>query len=75
MLLSTNKWLGCDADCLTFEYRNADIIASLNSPIGKEDKDLILMDTIIDNNMAVSELATARIILAQLFKFFANLMP
>lgn len=41
-----NKWWVCDADCLTCEYRNADVIASLDSPIGEEDDDLILMDTI-----------------------------
>lgn len=30
-----NKWWVCDADCLTCEYRNADVIASLDSPIGE----------------------------------------
>ena len=70
-----NKWWVCDADCLTCEYRNADIIASLDAPIGEEDDDLILMDTIADESIAVSELASDRIVLEQLFKRLADLMP
>lgn len=70
-----NKWWVCDADCLTCEYRNADVIASLDSPIGEEDDDLILIDTIADDSVAVSELAADRIVLEQLFKRLANLMP
>ena len=70
-----NKWWVCDADCLTCEYRNADVIASLDSPIGEEEDDLTLMDTIADDSVAVSELATDRIVLEQLFKRLADLMP
>lgn len=70
-----NKWWVCDADCLNCEYHNADVIASLDSPIGEEDDDLILMDTITDDSTAVSELAIDRIVLEQLFKRLANLMP
>ena len=70
-----NKWWVCDADCLTCEYRNADVIASLDSPIGEEDDDLILMDTIANDSVAVSELAADRIVLEQLFKRLADLMP
>lgn len=70
-----NKWWVCDADCLTCEYRYADVIASLDAPIGEEDDDLILMDTIADESVAVSELATDRIVLEQLFKRLADLMP
>lgn len=70
-----NKWWVCDSDCLTCEYRNADVIASLDSPIGEEDDDLILMDTIADESVAVSELASDRIVLEQLFKRLADLMP
>lgn len=70
-----NKWWVCDADCLTCEYRNADVIASLDAPIGEEDDGLILMDTIADESVAVSELATDRIVLQQLFKRLADLMP
>ena len=70
-----NKWWVCDADCLACEYRNADVIASLDSPIGEEDDDLILMDTIADDSVAVSELAADRIVLEQLFKRLADLMP
>ena len=65
----------CDADCLTCEYRNADVIASLDAPIGEEDDDLILMDTIADESVAFSELASDRIVLEQLFKRLADLMP
>lgn len=70
-----NKWWICDADCLTCEYRNADVIASLDAPIGEEGDDLILMDTIADESVAVSELASDRIVLEQLFKRLADLMP
>ena len=70
-----SKWWTCDADCLTCEYRNADVIASLDSPIGEEEDDLTLMDTIADESVAVSELATDRIVLEQLFKRLADLMP
>ena len=70
-----SKWWTCDADCLTCEYRNADVIASLDSPIGEEEDDLTLMDTIADDSVAVSELATDRIVLEQLFKRLADLMP
>ena len=69
------KWWVCDADCLTCEYRNADVIASLDAPIGEEDNDLILLDTIKDESVAVSELAADRIVLEQLFKRLADLMP
>lgn len=69
------KWWVCDADCLTCEYYNNDIIASLNSPIGEEDDDLILMDTIADESLAVSELVADRIALEQLFKRLDELMP
>ena len=37
-----NKWWVCDADCLTCEYRNADVIASLDAPIDEESDDLKL---------------------------------
>lgn len=70
-----NKWWVCDADCLTCEYRNANAIASLDSPIGENDDDLILLDTIADDSVAVSELAADRIVLEQLFKRLAELMP
>ena len=70
-----SKWWTCDADCLTCEYRNADVIASLDSPIGEDDDDLTLMDTIADDSVAVSELATDRIVLEQLFKRLADMMP
>ena len=70
-----NKWWVYDADCLTCEYRNADVIASLDAPIGEEDDDLVLMDTIADESVAVSELASDRIVLEQLFKRLADLMP
>ena len=70
-----NKWWVCDADCLTCEYRNADVIASLDSSIGEEDDDLILMDIISDESVAVSELAADRIVLQQLFKRLADIMP
>lgn len=70
-----NKWWVCDADCLTCEYRNADVIASLDAPICEEEDDLILMDTIADESVAVSELATDRIVLEQLFKRLVDLMP
>ena len=70
-----NKWWVCDADCLTCEYRNADVIASLDSPIGEEEDELTLMDTISDESVAVSELATDRIVLQLLFKHLADLMP
>ena len=70
-----NKWWVCDADCLTCEYRNADVIVSLDALIGEEDDDLILMDTIADESVAVSELASNRIVLEQLFKRLADLMP
>ena len=70
-----NKWWVCDADCLTCEYRNADVIASLDSPIGEDDDDLTLMDTIADDSVVVSELATDRIVLEQLFKRLADMMP
>lgn len=45
------------------------------SPAGEEDDDLILMDTIADDSVAVSELAADRIVLEQLFKRLADLMP
>lgn len=70
-----NKWWVCDADCLTCEYHNADIIASLNAPIGDEDDGLILMDIITDESVSVSELTADRIALEQLFKRLAELMP
>lgn len=70
-----NKWWTCDADCLTCEYRNADTLLSLDAPIGAEDEDLTLMDTIADESAAVSELIADRIVLEQLFKRLANLMP
>ena len=70
-----NKWWVCDADCLTCEYRNADVIASLDAPIGEDDDNLSLMDAITDDSMTVSELATDRIVLEQLFKRLAELMP
>lgn len=70
-----NKWWVCDADCLTCEYHNADVIASLDAPIDEEDNDLILMDTIADESVAMSELASDRIVLEQLFKRLAELMP
>ena len=70
-----SKWWTCDADCLTCEYRNADVIASLDAPIGEEDDDLILMDTIADESAAVSDLIADRIVLEQLFKRLADLMP
>ena len=70
-----SKWWTCDADCLTCEYRNADVIASLDSPIGEDDDDLTLMDTIADDSVSVSELATDRIVLGQLFKRLADMMP
>lgn len=70
-----NKWWVCDADCLTCEYHNADVIASLDAPIGEDDDNLILMDAITDDSMTVSELATDRIVLEQLFKRLADLMP
>ena len=70
-----NKWWVCDADCLTCEYHNADVIASLDAPIGEDDDNLILMDAITDDSMTVSELATDRIVLEQLFKRLAELMP
>lgn len=70
-----SKWWTCDADCLTCEYRNADVIASLDSPLEEDEDDLLLMDTIADNSVAVSELATDRIVLEQLFKRLTELMP
>lgn len=70
-----NKWWVCDADCLTCEYHNADVIASLNAPIGDEDDGLILMDIITDESVSVSELTADRIVLEQLFKRLAELMP
>ena len=70
-----NKWWNCDADCLTCEYRNADVIASLDASIGEEDDDLILIDTIANESVAVSELVSNRIVLEQLFKRLADLMP
>ena len=70
-----SKWWTCDADCLTCEYRNADVIASLDSPIGEDDDDLTLMDTIADDSVVVSELAPDRIVLEQLFKRLADMMP
>lgn len=70
-----NKWWACDTDCLTCEYRNADAIASLDAPIGEGEDNLILMDTIADDSMDVSELATDRIVLEQLFKRLTALMP
>ena len=60
---------------MTCKYRNADVIVSLDAPIGEEDDDLILMDTIADESVAVSELASDRIVLEQLFKRLADLMP
>ena len=48
---------------------------SLETPIGEEDDDLILMDTIADESVAFSELASDRIVLEQLFKRLADLMP
>lgn len=70
-----NKWWVCDADCVTCEYRNADVIISLDSPIGEDDDGLILIDTITDDSVAVSELVADRIVLEQLFKRLADLMP
>lgn len=70
-----SKWWVCDADCLTCEYHNADVIASLDAPIGEDDDNLSLMDAITDDSMTVSELATDRIVLEQLFKRLADLMP
>ena len=70
-----SKWWTCDADCLTCEYRNADTTLSLDSPIGAEDEDLTLMDTIADESAAVSDLIADRIVLEQLFKRLADLMP
>lgn len=70
-----SKWWVCDADCLTCEYHNADVIASLDAPIGEDDDNLSLMDAITDDSMTVSELATDRIVLEQLFKRLAELMP
>ena len=70
-----SKWWVCDADCLTCEYHNADVIASLDAPIGEDDDNLILMDAITDDSMTVSELATDHIVLEQLFKRLADLMP
>ena len=70
-----SKWWVCDADCLTCEYHNADVIASLDAPIGEDDDNLILMDAITDDSMTVSELATDRIVLEQLFMRLADLMP
>ncbi len=70
-----NKWWVCDSDCLTCKYHNADVISSLDSPIGDEDEDLVLMDTIADDCVPVSELAADRIVLEQLFKRLADLMP
>ena len=70
-----NKWWTCDADCLTCEYRNADTTLSLDAPIGAEDEALTLMDTIADESAAVSELIADRIVLEQLFKRLADLMP
>lgn len=70
-----NKWWVCDADCLTCEYRNEDVVSSLDSPIGEEDGAPILMDTIADDSVAVSELTADRIVLEQLFKRLADIMP
>lgn len=70
-----NKWWVCDVDCLTCEYRNADVIASLDSPIGEEDDDLTLMNTIADGSVDIAELVTDRIVLQQLFKRLADMMP
>lgn len=70
-----SKWWVCDSDCLTCEYRNADVIASLDAPIGEEEDNLTLMDTIADDSVAVSELAVDRVVLQQLFKRLADLMP
>lgn len=70
-----NKWWTCDADCLTCEYHNADTTLSLDAPIGAEDEALTLMDTIADESAAVSELIADRIVLEQLFKRLADLMP
>ncbi len=70
-----NKWWGCDADCLTCEYRTQTLSHRWILPIGEEDDDLILMDTIADDSVAVSELAADRIVLEQLFKRLADLMP
>lgn len=70
-----NKWWVCDADCLTCEYRNADVIASLDSPIGEEEDELTLMNTIVDGSVDIAELVTDRIVLQQLFKRLADMMP
>ena len=70
-----SKWWTCDADCPTCEYRNADTLLSLDLPIGADDEDLTLMDTIADESAAVSDLIADRIVLEQLFKRLADLMP
>jgi DNA-directed RNA polymerase specialized sigma24 family protein len=70
-----HRWWVCDTDCLTCEYRNADTIASLDMPIGDEDSGLILLDTLADDCKAVSELAVDRVVLRELFKRLAELMP
>ena len=47
----------------------------MDAPIGEENDDLVLMDTIADESVAVSELVSDRIVLEQLFKRLADLMP
>ena len=70
-----SKWWTCDADCLTCEYRNAENTLSLDAPLEAGEEDLTLMDTIADESTAVSDLITDRIVLEQLFKRLADLMP
>lgn len=70
-----SKWWICDSDCLTCEYYNKDIIPPLDSTIREEEDELTLMDTIADESVSVSELATDRIVLEQLFKLLTELMP
>ena len=70
-----SKWWTCDADCLTCEYRNADTLLSLDTPIGAEDEYLTLMDTIANESAAVSDFIADRIVLEQLFKRLTDLMP
>lgn len=70
-----SKWWTCDSDCLTCEYYNRDIIPSLDSPIGEEEDELTLMNTIADGSVDIAELVTDRIVLQLLFKRLADLMP
>lgn len=70
-----NKWWVCDADCLTCEYRNTDAIVSLDSPIGEESDDQTLLDAIEDKSAPFADFVIDRIVLEQLFKRLAELMP